>query len=341
MKEFENISLLPYTTFGVDAKAAKLIEYETLEELLQVLPTLAARPWLHIGAGSNLLFLQDYPGVILHSGLKGITVQEQDAEVLLKAASGEVWDDVVAYAVNRGWSGMENLSAIPGEVGASAVQNIGAYGVEAQDLIVEMEAVEVATGRVVTIQRDQCAYGYRQSIFKNRWKGKYIITSVTYRLQKAFAPKLNYGNIRQELERVLGAGYEQQVTLAQVRQTIIEIRNSKLPDPKVLGNAGSFFMNPVIGRDLYMLIEKTNIQMPFYDVDKEHVKIPAGWLIDQCGWKGKRVGNVGVYEKQALILVNYGGGTGQEIAQLSEQICADVKEKFGLTIHSEVNFIEA
>lgn len=340
MKEFENISLLPYTTFGVDAKAAKLIEYDTLEELLQLLPTLATCPWLHIGAGSNLLFLRDYPGVILHSGLKGITVQEQDTEVLLKAASGEVWDDVVAYAVNRGWSGMENLSAIPGEVGASAVQNIGAYGVEAQDLIVEMEAVEVATGQVVTIQRDQCAYGYRQSIFKNQWKGKYIIISVTYRLQKTFTPKLNYGNIRQELERVLGADYEQQVTLAQLRQTIIEIRNSKLPDPKVLGNAGSFFMNPVIGRDLYMLIEKTNIQMPFYDVDKEHVKIPAGWLIDQCGWKGKRVGNVGVYEKQALILVNYGGGTGQEIAQLSAQICADVKEKFGLTIHSEVNFIE-
>lgn len=339
MKEYQDHSLLHHTTFGIDAKTSRFVEYESVADLQALLPELRNTPFMQIGAGSNLLFTRDFEGIILHSGLKGIEVKDDGDTVLLRAFSGETWDDVVAYAVQNGWSGMENLSAIPGEVGASAVQNIGAYGAEAQELIVEMDALEWATGQIRTIYHDECQYGYRQSIFKNAWKGRFIILSVTYRLQKHFVPRLDYGNIRAELEKRLGADYEQHVTLPVLRQTVVDIRNSKLPDPKILGNAGSFFMNPVISKDFYMLLEKAGFQLPFYEVDEERVKIPAGWLIDQCGWKGQRIGRVGVYEKQALILVNHGGASGAEVVALSDTICKDVKEKFGITIKPEVIFV--
>lgn len=339
MREYHHYSLVNHTTFGIDAVTDRFVEYESVDELLSLLPDLQNTPFLQIGAGSNLLFTKPFHGIILHSGIKGISVKEDDDSVLLKAASGEVWDDVVSYAVKHGWSGMENLSAIPGEVGASAVQNIGAYGVEAKDLIVEMEALEVKTGQIYVIPNGDCCYGYRHSIFKDLWKGRFIILSVTYRLQKSFVPKLDYGNIRTELERNLGENYEGILTLSQLRETIVNIRHAKLPDPKVLGNAGSFFMNPVISRDLHMLLEKQGFIVPFYEVDEDRVKVPAGWLIEQCGWKGRRIGNVGVYEKQALILVNHGGASGEEIVALSDAICQDVKSKFGITIHPEVNFI--
>lgn len=339
MKEYHHYSLTDHTTFGIEAVADRFVEYESVNELLSLLPELQKTPFLQIGAGSNLLFTKPFSGIVLHSGMKGISVRENGEQVLLKAASGEVWDDVVAYAVNHGWSGMENLSAIPGEVGASAVQNIGAYGMEAKDLIVEMEALEVSTGQIQVIPNEACCYGYRHSIFKDLWKGRFILLSVTYRLQKTFMPKLDYGNIRTELERKWGADYEKQLTLAKLREVITDIRHAKLPDPKVLGNAGSFFMNPVVSRDLHMLLEKSGLTLPFYDVDEDRVKIPAGWLIEQCGWKGRRVGNAGVYEKQALILVNHGGATGQEIVELSDAICRDVKLKFGITIRPEVNFL--
>ncbi|MCF0159599.1 MAG: UDP-N-acetylmuramate dehydrogenase [Bacteroidaceae bacterium] len=339
MKDYRNHSLLQHTTFGIEATADRFVEYETVEELLSLLPALRETAHLQIGAGSNLLFVGPFHGIVLHSGLKGISVQEEGDAVLLKAASGEVWDDVVAYAVEHGWSGMENLSAIPGEVGASAVQNIGAYGAEAKDLIVEMEAVEWATGQLHVIRHDECRYAYRQSIFKNEWKGRFIIVSVTYRLQKQFVPQLDYGNIRAELERRLGGDYERKLTLPLLRQVVMDIRRAKLPDPKVLGNAGSFFMNPVISKAQYELLRAAGHNPPFYGVDDDHVKIPAGWLIEQCGWKGRRVGRVGVYEKQALILVNHGGATGEEVVALSDAICRDVKDKFGITIKPEVNFI--
>ena len=338
MKEFQNHSLLQHTTFGIDAKASRYIEYYTEDELQGLLLDLRNTPFLHIGGGSNLLFTQDYEGTILHSGIKGISVEENGDEVLLRAASGEVWDDVVAYAVSNGWSGMENLSLIPGEVGASAVQNIGAYGVEAKDLITKVETLEVATGNKRVFTNEECQYAYRHSIFKQELKGQYIVLAVTYRLSKTFTPKLDYGNIRSELER-------QNIDLntltpAHIRQVIIDIRNAKLPDPKNLGNAGSFFMNPVISKELHMLLQNDlALEIPFYEVDEYRVKVPAGWLIEHCGWKGCKMGNVGVYEKQALILVNHGGASGNEVVQISDAICKDVKEKFGISIHPEVNFI--
>lgn len=339
MKEYQNYSLLRHHTFGMDVRASRFVEYETVEELQQLLPGLNGQPFLHIGGGSNLLFRNDYCGTVLHSGLRGMTYRMDGADVLLRAAAGEVWDDVVAYAVGHGWSGMENLSAIPGEVGASAVQNIGAYGVEAKDLIVTVEAVEVSTGQCCQFTNAECHYGYRQSIFKQEWRGRYIITAVTYRLSSAFIPRLDYGNIRAELERTYGADYEKRLTPEVLRQVVTAIRKAKLPDPVRLGNAGSFFMNPVVGRPLFEVLQEDWPDMPYYELDEDRVKLSAGWMIDRCGWKGRTLGRAGVYERQALILVNHGGATGDEIIALSDAVRADVKMKFGVDIHPEVNII--
>lgn len=323
----------------MDVRASRFVEYETVEELQQLLPGLSGQPFLHIGGGSNLLFRNDYCGTVLHSGLRGMTYRMDGADVLLRAAAGEVWDDVVAYAVGHGWSGMENLSAIPGEVGASAVQNIGAYGVEAKDLIVTVEAVEVSTGQCCQFMNAECHYGYRQSIFKQEWRGRYIITAVTYRLSSAFIPRLDYGNIRAELERTYGADYEKRLTPEVLRQVVTAIRKAKLPDPARLGNAGSFFMNPVVGRPLFEVLQEDWPDMPYYELDEDRVKLSAGWMIDRCGWKGRTLGRAGVYDRQALILVNHGGATGDEIIALSDAVRADVKMKFGVDIHPEVNII--
>ena len=333
----KNYSLLRHNTFGMDVKASVFVEYESVEELKDLLgrSSLAEGTWLHIGGGSNLLFTKDYPGLILHSAIKGFeVVSENDGEVLVRAGAGEVWDDFVAYAVEKGWYGAENLSLIPGEVGASAVQNIGAYGVEAKDLIVKVETIEVATGKERVFGNEECGYAYRESVFKHALKGKYIVTHVTYRLSKTPFYRLDYGNVRSELEK---RGCE--LTLENVRQTIIDIRESKLPDPKVQGNAGSFFMNPIVPRPLFESLLEEYPQMPHYEVDAERVKIPAAWMIDQCGWKGKRLGNAGVHTKHALVLVNCGGATGQEIIRLSEEIQKSVFDKFGVRISPEVNFI--
>ena len=333
----KNYSLLRHNTFGMDVKASVFVEYESVEELKDLLgrSSLAEGTWLHIGGGSNLLFTKDYPGLILHSAIKGFeVVSENDGEVLVRAGAGEVWDDFVAYAVEKGWYGAENLSLIPGEVGASAVQNIGAYGVEAKDLIVKVETIEVATGKERVFGNEECGYAYRESVFKHALKGKYIVTHVTYRLSKTPFYRLDYGNVRSELEK---RGCE--LTLENVRQTIIDIRESKLPDPKVQGNAGSFFMNPIVPRPLFESLLEEYPQMPHYEVDAERVKIPAAWMIDQCGWKGKQLGRAGVHHKQALVLVNCGGATGQEIIALSEEIQQSVFEKFGVRIYPEVNFI--
>lgn len=333
----KNYSLLPHNTFGMDVKASVFMEYESVEELKDLLDrsSLAEGTWLHIGGGSNLLFTKDYPGMILHSAIKGFeVVDENDGEVLVRAGAGEVWDDFVAYAVEKGWYGAENLSLIPGEVGASAVQNIGAYGVEAKDLIVKVETIEVATGKERVFGNEECGYAYRESVFKHALKGKYIVTHVTYRLSKKPFYRLDYGNVRSELEK---RGCE--LDLENVRQIIIDIRESKLPDPKVQGNAGSFFMNPIVPRPLFEELLGKYPSMPHYEVDAGRVKIPAAWMIDQCGWKGKQLGRAGVHHKQALVLVNCGGATGQEIIALSEEIQQSVFEKFGVRIYPEVNFI--
>ena len=337
MDKYNNHSLLPYHTFGMDVKTSVFIEYTSVDELKQILQqeNLSDKKWLHIGGGSNLLFTGDYEGVILHSAIKGTEiVYEDDEAVHVRVGAGEVWDDFVAYAVNQGWYGAENLSLIPGEVGASAVQNIGAYGMEAKDLIVKVEALDVATGNDSVFTNTECRYAYRESIFKKEWKGRYIITYVTYRLSKSPQFHLEYGNVKGELEK---QGCE--LTLKNVRDVIIRIREAKLPDPKVQGNAGSFFMNPVIPRMQYENLLAKYPEMPHYKVDEEWVKVPAAWMIDRCGWKGKRMGNAGVHVKQALVLVNCGGATGQEIITLSQHIQQSVYESFGIAIVPEVNFI--
>ena len=337
MKELYNCSLLPYNTFGMDVKASRFVEYASVEELrgLWNAEREAIARALHIGGGSNLLFASDYEGLILHSAIKGYTVvKETEEEVEVRVGAGEVWDDFVAYTVANGWYGAENLSLIPGEVGASAVQNIGAYGVEAKDLIVSVDTFGLETGEERRFMREECRYAYRESVFKQELKGKYAVTFVTYRLKKHPIFHLEYGNIRAELEKQ-GC----QVDLENVRRIIIAIRQAKLPDPKVLGNAGSFFMNPVVPKMQFEALLAQYPDMPHYPVDEAHVKIPAGWMIDRCGWKGKRVGHAGVHEKQALVLVNCGGATGKEVMHLAEEIVASVRERFGVTIRPEVNYI--
>ena len=335
MKDIRDYSLLAHNTFGIEARCHRFLEYVSIEEAQQLVGSLTEKdePLLILGGGSNLLLTGDYPGTVLHSAIRGIHVVEDGDIVYLECGSGEVFDDVVAFAVEHGYHGAENLSIIPGEVGASAVQNIGAYGVEAKDIIYKVEAVEIATGKVVVFNNADCEYSYRQSKFKHEWRDKYLVTHVIYRLSKKFTPDLDYGNIR----TALAAKGIDVPTAQQLRDVIIEIRNAKLPDPKVQGNAGSFFMNPIVDKEKYEELASQYVNMPHYTIDAEHEKIPAGWMIDQCGWKGKSLGNAGVHDKQALVLVNRGGATGAEIVRLYQAIQEDVKSKFGIEIHPEVN----
>lgn len=332
MIDQENYSLLRHNTFGIDAKCKRFIEYSSVEEAQQVarMITDADQPLLILGGGSNLLLTGDYNGTVLHSGIRFL---EQTDECHIRCGSGFIWDDVVDYCVANNLYGAENLSIIPGEVGASAVQNIGAYGAEAKDLIECVEAVEIETGQICRFTNTECAYSYRQSKFKHAWKNRFLITAVTYKLSKTYNPKLDYGNIRVALA---AKGIDNPKAM-QLRETIIDIRNAKLPDPKVLGNAGSFFMNPVVSTHKYNQLAQQYVGMPHYTIDSEYEKIPAGWLIEQCGWKGKALGKAAVHNKQALVLVNCGGATGSEVVQLYKTIQHDVKQKFDIEIKPEVN----
>ncbi|MDD4972069.1 MAG: UDP-N-acetylmuramate dehydrogenase [Paludibacter sp.] len=332
----EQISLLPYNTFGIDAKADYFIEYDSASDLQAVLQSAIVKNnrTLHIGGGSNLLFMNDFKGVILHSAIHSVEkIGEEDDSVLLEVGSRVNWDDFVGYCVDNGWGGVENLSLIPGEVGAAAVQNIGAYGVEVQEVIVEVNAVDVETAELRTFKNEECRYGYRDSVFKNELKGQYIITSIVFRLDKKPVYRLNYQHLEEE---VLKTG---ELNLQNIRKTIIHIRETKLPDPKILGNAGSFFMNPVIPKQQFETLHANYPHIPHYYVSETEEKVPAAWLIDQCGWKGKHIGNAGVHDKQALVLVNLGGATGAEIVHLAEQIQQSVKDKFGIVLKPEVNYI--
>ena len=337
MKDERNYSLKEHNTFGIDAKCRRFIEFEDDEEAFEVAEILrkSALPYIIIGGGSNLLLTKDFDGIVVRSGIKGHYFEEDFTCERMTCGSGEVWDDMVATSLKAGYYGLENLSLIPGDVGASAVQNIGAYGVEAKDFILCVWMVEIATGKPWMIGNEECEYGYRQSRFKQDWKNRFLITRVTYGLARTFRPRLDYGNIRSELER---RGITEP-TAEQVRDVIIDIRNAKLPDPKVEGNAGSFFMNPVVTRSRYEKLAALYPDMPHYKVDSRHEKIPAGWMIEQCGWKGKSLGRAGVHDKQALVLVNRGGATGAEIVALSDAIRQDVKARFGIDIHPEVNII--
>ena len=333
MIDLKNYNLKAHNTFGIDAKCNRFLEYESVAEAQKVAKILreSSIPYIIIGGGSNLLLTKDYEGIVVHSACKGV---ERKGNSLI-CGSGEVWDDIVAKSIAMQLYGAENLSLIPGDVGASAVQNIGAYGSEVKDLIRKIKAVEISTGTVREFNHTECEYGYRQSRFKHEWKNRFLIISVEYELSEAFQPRLDYGNIRAELER----RNITEPTAQQLRDTIIDIRNAKLPDPKVMGNAGSFFMNPIVSREKYEQLAAQYEGMPHYEIDADHVKIPAGWMIDQCGWKGKSLGRAGVHDKQALVLVNRGGATGAEIVALCEAIQKDVKAKFDIDIHPEVNII--
>lgn len=333
MIDLKNYNLKAHNTFGIDAKCSRFLEYESVAEAQEVAKILreSSIPYIIIGGGSNLLLTKDYEGIVVHSACKGV---ERKGNSLI-CGSGEVWDDIVAKSIAMQLYGAENLSLIPGDVGASAVQNIGAYGSEVKDLIRKIKAVDISTGTVREFDHTECEYGYRQSRFKHEWKNRFLIISVEYELSESFQPRLDYGNIRAELERRNIA----EPTAQQLRDTIIDIRNAKLPDPKVMGNAGSFFMNPIVSREKYEQLAAQYEGMPHYEIDADHVKIPAGWMIDQCGWKGKSLGRAGVHDKQALVLVNRGGATGAEIVALCEAIQKDVKAKFDIDIHPEVNII--
>ena len=327
-------SLLPYNTFGIDVSASRFLEYASVAELEEYIAQGAVTtPFLHIGGGSNLLFTKDYDGLILHSRIGGIEVTAEDSQaVSLRVGAGVVWDDFVACCVEHGWYGAENLSLIPGEVGASAVQNIGAYGVEVKDLITAVETVNIqGYERVYSVE--ECEYAYRNSIFKRPENKSVFVTYVRFRLSKEERYTLDYGTIRQELAKYPAP------TLPIVRKVIIEIRESKLPDPKVTGNAGSFFMNPIVAKDKLEALQQDYPRIPYYELPDGRVKIPAGWMIDQCGWKGKSLGPAAVHDKQALVLVNRGGAKGSDIIALSDAVRASVRDKFGIDIHPEVNVI--
>ena len=343
MQVEKNHSLLHDNTFNIDQKCDEYIVYENEHDAVLIAKDLQA-PFLLLGGGSNLLLTQDFRGKVITPAKRfdiSVVLQQGSNEPCLKCWAGTIFDDVVDYAVRHGYHGLENLSLIPGECGASAVQNIGAYGAEIKDVLTEIEAVEIGSGKVVTIHASDCDYSYRQSKFKHEWKNKYLILYVTYQLSRAFRPELDYGNVRKQLE-VKGIT-ESQLTGENLRETIVEIREAKLPDPMVLGNAGSFFMNPIVDAATFEKLKAEHDDLRFFEMPQADgtmkYKIPAGWMIDQCGWKGRSLGKVGVYEKQALILVNHGGAKGEDVVNLMHAVQHDVKEKFGLDIKPEVNII--
>lgn len=336
MKEIQNESIKNHTTFGVEAKASVYIEYQTVEELKRLIMSgkLSDKKVMQMGGGSNLLFCGDYDGIVLHSRIRGIDeVGFSDDEVMIKAGAGETWDDVVKMCVEKGYYGAENLSIIPGEVGASPVQNIGAYGVEAKDIIDHVECIDLTTAEEKTLTNEECRFGYRDSIFKRDEYKTLAVTYVYYHLSKKPVFKLEYGNIKSMLEG-------KDVTLKTVREAVISIRESKLPDPKKKGNAGSYFRNPVVETKKAEELLKEYPDMPHYNTDKG-TKIPAAWLIDKSGWKGRRKGNAAVDDKQPLVIVNYtGDATSEEVKEIAEAVQIDVKKKFGIEIHPEVIYVE-
>lgn len=334
MRDLRDYSLKRHNSFGIDARCRRFLEYSSVEEAQQVAAMLREKqeePFIIIGGGSNLLLTDDYKGTVVHSDIKGIEINGTE----VSCGSGERWDGVVKFMIEHGLYGAENLSLIPGDVGASAVQNIGAYGIEVKDFISYVEAVEIATCKVCRIDSTECNYSYRYSRFKDDWKGRYLITNVTYNMSAVFVPHIEYGNIRAELER---QGINNP-SAADLRQVIIDIRRQKLPDPEETGNAGSFFMNPVVNREKYEELAGRYADMPHYKVDENREKIPAGWLIDKCGWKGRSLGKAGVHDRQALVLVNRGGATGRDIVRLCEAIQKDVEQTFGIELKPEVNII--
>lgn len=335
----ENFDMTEYNTMGISAKARYFISVNSVEVLKAVLADkrFLNLPKFIIGGGSNILFINDYEGLVIHIDIRGIEVEREDGEqAIIKAGAGENWHKLVLHCVDNSWGGIENLSLIPGLAGAAPIQNIGAYGTELEDVFVELEALNTKTLELVTFNKEACRFAYRDSIFKHEAKGTYIITSVSLSLRKNPVPNTSY----KALADVLAGKGITKPTIKQVSDAVIAIRQSKLPDPADIGNTGSFFKNPVISKKQFKKLQEEYPQIPYYPAGKD-IKIPAAWLIDQCGWKGKRFGDAGVHKMQALVIVNYGQAKGHEILDLSKRIQASVKEKFGVELVPEVNIMES
>ncbi len=335
----ENVSLKSFNTFGIEARARYFVRVQTAGELRAVLanPAYHPLPKLILGGGSNVLFINDaFDGLVIKIDIKGIAVLEETAEsVLLEVGAGEVWHDLVMHTIEKGYSGLENLSLIPGTVGAAPMQNIGAYGVEIKETFDSLEAFHQESGQRRRFTNAECRFGYRESVFKHELKGQYIITSVRFRLSKMPVFHTSYGAIQDTL-REMGVG---ELSVKAISEAVCRIRRSKLPDPAQIGNAGSFFKNPEIPKAQYDALKAQYPDMPGYLTPQDLVKVPAGWLIEQCGWKGKIVGATGVHKLQALVLVNYGEAKGREIKALAEQVQQSVQERFGIRLTPEVNFL--
>lgn len=338
MNIIENYPLLKLNTFGVDVKAKYFVSINTINKLIEVTKTNVFKDLqlLILGGGSNILFTKDFDGLVILNNIKGKEIIDQNQKsIFLKIGAGENWHELVMYCVDNGWGGIENLSLIPGNTGTAPMQNIGAYGVEIKETFVELEALEISSGKIVKFNNSDCEFGYRESVFKNKMKNQYIILNITLELKKNPVININYGDVKAILE----TQNIKNPAIKEVSNAIISIRQSKLPDPKKIGNSGSFFKNPIVTLNQLELIKKKYPNVVNYEINENEFKIAAGWLIERAGWRGKKFNNYGVHEKQALVLVNYGLANGMEIFDLSEKIILDIKDKFGITLEREVNII--
>ena len=332
----ENISLKPYNTFGIDARARYFAAFKDTDELEELTTPDSRLTTLILGGGSNILFIKDVDGLVLKNEIKGIQVVHEDAEhIYVKTGAGENWHSFILHAIERNWAGIENLSLIPGNVGASPMQNIGAYGVELRDVFWSLEAFHLQQKKVFTFTLSDCEFGYRDSIFKRRHKNQFVVLNVTFCFRKHPVFHTSYGAITQELER-MGV---KELSIKSISQAVINIRSSKLPDPKMIGNAGSFFKNPTVSKERFHLLQSKFEGVTGHENTDGTVKLAAGWLIEQCGWKGYRKGDAGCHANQALVLVNYGNAQGKEIYDLSEEILKSVMRKFGVSLEREVNLV--
>jgi len=330
--------LQAYNTFGISVSATRFVEISSLEHLQSLYKNedFNNKQYLILGGGSNILFTKDYEGLILKNNLKGISlVNETENYVWVKVAAGELWHPFVLYCVERNWGGIENLSLIPGTVGAAPIQNIGAYGVELKETFESLEAINMHNGQTETFTNEQCNFGYRESIFKHDLKGEYFISSVTFKLNKKPVLNATYGDI----QNLLDSKQIKVPTIKDVSDAVIDIRRSKLPDPAQIGNAGSFFKNPIISKAQFESLKLNHPEIKSFPAPDAKVKIPAAWFIEKAGWKGKRIGDIGVHEKQALVLVNYGGGKGEDILKLAYEIIDSIKTEFNVTLIPEVNIL--
>lgn len=336
MQVQQNYSLKEYNTFGIDALAKYFSAFQTAEQLKEIIENKKAESKMILGGGSNILFTKNYDGLVLKNEIDGINIVDEDDQfVFISAGAGVKWHSFVMYCVNQNLGGVENLSLIPGNVGASPMQNIGAYGAEIKDVFYELKALHLNEKSIHKFSSAECEFGYRESVFKKKYKDEFAILNVTFRLRKNPVFNISYGAIETELKKM----HVETLSVKAISDAVIQIRSSKLPDPSVIGNAGSFFKNPVITKEQMEKIQQHHLNLPFYKADEENFKIPAGWLIEQCGWKGFRKGDAGCYEKQALVLVNYGNATGKEIYSLSEEIKLSVNEKFQIELEREVNIL--